>query len=100
MALADWELGELEDDFPTLNDLAVGDDGHVHVISAKRGAIGRLEGRLHPGERARVTEAWHIDGLPGGRDARPEGLVLQAGVPVVGLDTRADGSNVFVLDAP
>jgi hypothetical protein len=98
VSLAVWPLAVPE--LPTVNDLARGPDGRVYALSAESRAIARLECRLVPGERARATEVWQIgDGLPGGHDARPEGLTfLPSGRPAVGIDTKHPGNNLVVLD--
>jgi hypothetical protein len=86
---------------PTINDLALGPDGRVYAISAHAQVIARIEQRLTPGERAGASAAWQIgDGIPGGRDARPEGLTfLPSGRPVVGIDTKQPHDNLVVLQA-
>lgn len=102
LPLAAWPLGETtEEKLPTVNDIAAGPDGRVYLISSKRGTIARLEERLEPGERARAEDAWEIDAdIPGGPDARPEGLALTAGArPTVGIDTKLAGDNVVQLSA-
>jgi hypothetical protein len=93
--LAAWKL-----DLESANDLAVGDDGHAYVISSEAQTIVRLEKRLEPGEQARVDDSWTIDDVPGGKDARPEGLVLLAGgVPLIGVDSKVAGDNLAVLSS-
>jgi hypothetical protein len=101
--LAAWELGEdTAKTLPTINDIAFGDDGRVYLLSAEAQLIAQLEERLEPGERARATDSWRIDGtIPGGEDARPEGLVvLGKRTPVIGIDSKLAGSNLVVLDPP
>jgi hypothetical protein len=98
--LAAWPLAaDAAAALPTVNDLALGPDGRVYALSAQSQVIARLEERLGPGERARVTDAWRLgDGVPGGRDARPEGLAfLPCGRPAVAIDSRHPGNNLVVL---
>lgn len=98
--LAVWRLAaDTRRELPTINDLALGHDGGVYVLSARTHTIARLEPRLQPGERARATDVWRIDDkIPGGRSARPEGLVIApSGRPLVGIDTHDAGDNVVVL---
>ncbi len=94
-----WLAGDTVDVLPTINDLTLGPDGRVYALSARTGVIARLEGDLEPGERARATDVWEVGkGLPGGRDARPEGLaILPSGRPVIGVDTKRHGKNVVTL---
>jgi hypothetical protein len=62
---------------PTINDLALGPDDRVYALSAQTRMIARLEQHLEPGQRARATDTWRIDGqTPAGHDARPEGLAI------------------------
>ena len=100
VALASWPVRS--DDgaaFPTLNDLAIGDDGRVYVISSHGQTIGRLEKRLRPDEQLSFNDFWRIKGLPGGDEARPEGLVMVGdATPVVGIDSKTAADNSFVLD--
>ena len=86
---------------PTINDLALGPDGRVYALSAHTHVIARMEQRLRPGERAGTTAAWQItDGIPGGRNARPEGLTfLPSGRPVIGIDSKQPTNNLVVLQA-
>ena len=58
-----------------------------------------MEHRLRPGERAGTTAAWQIAAdIPGGRNARPEGLTfLPSGRPVVGIDSQQPENNLVVL---
>ena len=102
MALAAWPLdGDAEDLLPTLNDIALGADARVYVISAKAQVIARLEEHLRPGERAKFKNTWTIDDdLPGQDEARPEGLAMVGGsTPVVGIDSKLAGHNLFVLSS-
>jgi hypothetical protein len=99
--LAVWQLGDRTAALlPTINDLALGTDGHVYALSAHAQVIARMERHLTPGERAGASAAWQIaDDLPGGRDARPEGLTfLPSGRPVVGIDGRQGENNLVVLE--
>jgi hypothetical protein len=100
--LASWPLGETTaKTLPTVNDIATGPDQRLYLISSKGLAIARLEERLGPDERARAEHAWKIDrGIPGGEEARPEGLALAGGArPTVGIDTKVAGDNVVQLNA-
>ena len=99
--LAVWPLSAATaTTLPTINDLALGPDGRVYALSAHAQVIARMEQRLTPGERAGATAVWQIgDEIPGGRDARPEGLTfLPSGRPVVGIDTNSP-DNLVVLQA-
>lgn len=101
--LASWELGEeTAARLPTISDIALGPDARVYLLSAEGRAIAQLERRLEPGERARASDWWRIDeAIPAGTDARPEGLVVLAErTPVIGIDSKTAGSNLFVLDPP
>ncbi len=86
MPPAAWPLGEdTAETLPSLNDIAVEDDGRVYVISSDEQVIARLEQRLEPDERAKADGTWRIHDLPGGSAAKPEGLALVAGGrPAVG----------------
>jgi hypothetical protein len=102
VALAVWQLGAATARaLPSINDLALGPDGRVYALSAHAQVIARIEQRLTPGERAGASDAWQIgDGIPGGRDARPEGLTfLPSGLPVVAIDTTQCHDNLVVLRA-
>jgi hypothetical protein len=102
VALAVWQLSAATAaTLPTINDLALGPDGRVYALSAHAQVIARIEQRLTPGERASASAAWQIDdGIPGGRDARPEGLTfLPSGRPVVAIDTTQCHDNLVVLQA-
>jgi len=97
--LADWPLGESTGEaLPSINDVAVGDDRRVYLLSSKGQTIARLEPRLDPGERASADGEWKIDGeLPGGEDAHPEGLALLGGShATVAVDSKVAGDNVVV----
>jgi hypothetical protein len=103
VALESWSLDKAAEKLlPTLNDMALGADGRVYVISAKAQTIARLEKRLRPGERATFRHSWKIAGeLPEGDEARPEGLVMIGGsTPVIGIDCKLAGNNLFVLGSP
>ncbi len=99
VALASWALeGER---LPTINDIALGADGRVYVISAKGQMIARLEKHLQPTERVKLGKVWKIEGkLPEGDDARPEGLAFVGGATVIGIDCKLAGNNLFILSAP
>jgi hypothetical protein len=93
--LAWWPL-----DLDSANDLAVDADGRVHVLSSKGHKIVRLEHPLERDTPATIDETWTLEGLPGGDDAHPEGLVLLPGdVPVVCVDRKAAGDNLAVFAA-
>jgi hypothetical protein len=98
--LAVWPLTEdTKEALPTINDLALGPDGQVYALSAHAHTIARLQQHLKPGEHANAKRTWRIDeGLPGGDEARPEGLAfLPSGHPLVSIDTKRAGANVVVL---
>jgi hypothetical protein len=100
--LAVWQLSEATaTTLPTINDLALGPDGRIYALSSHTQVIARMEQRLTPGERASATAAWQItDEIPGGRNARPEGLTfLPSGRPVIGIDTQQPDNNLVVLQA-
>ena len=100
--LASWPLaGNASEILPTANDIAFGEDQRVYLISAEEHTIARLEKRLEPGERARADGQWRIEGdIPGGKDARPEGLTLVGGsCPAIGIDSKVAGDNVLLLAA-
>jgi hypothetical protein len=101
VALASWALaGDAEERLPTVNDIALGADGRVYLISAKGQMIARLEKHLQPTERIKLGKAWKIEGeLPEGDDARPEGLAFVAGATVIGIDCKLAGNNLFVLSS-
>jgi hypothetical protein len=99
-ALDWWELDEAGTDaFESINDLAVGADGRVLLLSASSGRIARLEGAVRPGAgSAAVAEAGDLP-IPDDADGRPEALaVLPDGRLAVGLDARGT-SDVWVLDS-
>jgi hypothetical protein len=100
--LAVWQLSKATaTTLPTINDLALGPDRRVYALSSHTQVIARLQQRLTPGERASATAAWQItDEIPGGRNARPEGLTfLPSGRPVIGIDTKQPDNNLVVLQA-
>ena len=100
--LASWRLHpDSEDSFESLNDLAVGDDGRLYVISSKSRRIGRAEERIGADEDSvRISENWDLpDELPGGDDGNPEGLALLDGLrPLVSIDTKGPEHNVVRLE--
>jgi hypothetical protein len=99
VALASWAL-EWER-LPTINDIALGADGRIYVISAKGQTIARLTKHLRPTEHVKIGKAWKIEGeLPEGDDARPEGLAFVAEATVIGIDCKLAGNNLFVLSSP
>jgi hypothetical protein len=99
VALASWALDK--ECLPTINDIALGADGRVYVISAKAQLIARLPKRLQPAEYVRLRKAWKIEGkLPEGDDARPEGLAFVTRATVIGIDCKLAGNNLFVLSSP
>src|SRR4051794_17322753 len=98
--LAVWQLNKATaTTLPTINDLALGPDRRVYALSSHTQVIARLQQRLTPGERAAATAAWQIsDEIPGGRNARPEGLTfLPSGRPVIGIDTQQPDNNLVLL---
>lgn len=99
--LAVWQLSKATArTLPTINDLALGPDRRVYALSSHTQVIARIQQRLTPGDQAAATGAWQItDEIPGGRDARPEGLTfLPSGRPVIGIDTKQP-NNLVVLQA-
>jgi uncharacterized protein YjiK len=103
VALAWWPVdAKAEKRLPTLNDIALGTDGRVYVISAKGQVIARLDERLRPAAELKLDKSWKIDGkLPDGKEARPEGLAFTVETtPVIGVDSKVAGSNVFLLSSP
>jgi uncharacterized protein YjiK len=102
VALASWPLdGDAEGRLPTINDIALGADGRVYVISAKGQMIARLKKHLQPTEHVKLGKVWKIEGeLPEGDDARPEGLAFARGATVIGIDCKLAGNNLFVLSSP
>ena len=100
--LAVWQLNTATaTTLPTINDLALGPDRRVYALSSHTQVIARLQQRLTPGDQAAATAAWQItDEIPGGRNARPEGLTfLPSGRPVIGIDTEQPDNNLVVLQA-
>ncbi|MDD7933754.1 hypothetical protein [Actinomycetospora straminea] len=99
--LAVWLLADnTKEALPTINDIAVGPDGRVYVLSSKSKVIARLEKDLKPGKHFRAAITWRIDeeDLPGGENAQPEGLaMLPSGRAIVALDTKNAGCNLVVL---
>jgi hypothetical protein len=98
--LAVWPLAkDTRDVLPTINDLALGPDGRVHALSSATQTIVRFDRRLQPGGGARGTDSWRIgDGIPGGKDAHPEGLaILPSGRPLVGIDSKHARDNLVAL---
>jgi hypothetical protein len=87
--------------FKSVNDVALGADDRLYVLSGASSRLGRLEPRLRVGEsHAAIPDFWDLPAkLPGGRKARPEALALgPSDVPIVGMDTREPGDNVVVFD--
>jgi hypothetical protein len=101
--LAWWGLRDDDaDHFPGVNELVRGDDGAAYVLSSKGGRIGRLERSVTPEERSvGIEREWKLPKeLPGGKDGKPEGLALLAGLrPLISIDTRADDDCLVRLGA-
>ena len=97
MPLAWWRVEALE----SANDLAVGGDGRVYVVSSKTATIARLPERLVPGEPAALDGEWTLSGElpPGDERPQPEGLVLVGQVPLVGFDSKVAGDNLLLFGA-
>ena len=101
VVLGSWHHPDSADGFEGVNDMAVGDDERLYILSSRSRRIGRLERQVHPGERSvRVSDEWKLpEGLPGGEDGRPEGLALLPGlVPLVSIDTKVHGDNLVRLE--
>jgi hypothetical protein len=85
-----------------LNEIALGEDQRLYVISSASCRIGRLERTVRPEENAAtITDDWQLPKrLPGGEDGKPEGLTLLPGLlPLISIDTRAAGTNLVSLEA-
>ncbi len=91
--LAWWPIEALK----SANDLALGGDGRVYVISSKTSTIARLLERLEPGGDATPDQLWTLAGTlpPGDPDPQPEGLVLVGECPLVAFDTKFAGDNLL-----
>jgi hypothetical protein len=100
--LASWPLHpDAKARFKSLNDVAVGDDGRLYVISSGSRRIGRVEAQVEAGEDSvRISEEWDLpEDLPGGEDGKPEGLALLDGLrPLVSVDTKVCGDNLARLE--
>ena len=95
--LAWWPIDALK----SANDLALGGDGRVYVISSKTSTIARLPARLEPGGDATPDQLWTLAGTlpPGDPEPQPEGLVLVGECPLVAFDTKFAGDNLLRFDA-
>jgi hypothetical protein len=102
VVLGSWPLHpDSADGFDGVNDVAVGDDERLYILSSRSRRIGRLERQVQPDEPSvRVSDEWKLpEGLPGGEDGRPEGLALLPNlVPLVSIDTKAPGDNLVRLE--
>jgi hypothetical protein len=99
VVLSSWPLHS--ERFPGLNEVGLGDDGRLYVISSASRRIGRVERRVSPSEDAvRIGDDWELpDGLPAGEEGKPEGLtLLPALTPIVSIDTREPGANLVRLE--
>jgi hypothetical protein len=96
--LRSWKLrDEDEDDVESANDLAVDDEGRLHAISSRTYCIYELRPE---GDEVAVARRWELPaGVGADEDRNAEGLAFDArGRPVVALDVKDSGDNVFVLD--
>ena len=87
--------------FPGLNEVGLGDDGRLYVISSAGRRIGRIEKEVRPGEdEVRISDDWELPkGLPGGDEGKPEGLTLLPGLtPIISIDTGEPGANLVGLE--
>ena len=85
---------------PTINDLALGPTVASTPSLTRTGH--RTPTTAHPpGDQAAATAAWQItDEIPGGRNARPEGLTfLPSAQTIIGIDTEQPDNNLVVLQA-
>ena len=118
LVVATWEL-PAEPTLESVNDAAVGEDGRLYVLSSNSERIARL-GPVQPGEDSVPIEAaWDVDlsdraNQPepkdtqkkkghhkGGDRPHPEGLVLLEGLlPIIAIDKKDPGPNVYVLESP
>lgn len=101
--LASWTLDEESGELlESVNDLSLGPDGRLYLLSSKSERLGRLE-RPSPGaDRARIDADWALPKrLPGGDEAHAEGLaLLPGGELVVAVDTKLAGDNLLALERP
>jgi hypothetical protein len=100
--LASWPLhDDCRDRFESINDLAVGDDGRLYVLSSKSRRIGRVEPHVGIDEDSvRLSDEWDLpERLPGGGKGKPEGLTILDGLrPLVSIDTKKSGDNLVRLE--
>ena len=99
--LAWWNFGEAAaKTMTTLNDIALGEDDRVYLLSSEAKAVARVEKRLRPGDKVKLKDSWSLDdAIPGGKKAKPEGLALLPGItPVIGFDSKKVGNNIVVLE--
>jgi hypothetical protein len=95
--LASW--GVDHSDVESINDLAVNDDGQLHVISSKSRSVARLEVSLEPGGgEAQLTAYALPEDLFQTDDDKAEGLVFTPELGwLVGLDLNRTAPNVFQI---
>lgn len=95
--MASWKVDH--DDLKSINDLAVGAAGRLHVVSSKSRSIGRVEADLEPGGgKARLTTYELPDDLFHTDDDKAEGLVFTPELGwLVGLDLKRSAANVFQI---
>jgi hypothetical protein len=102
VVLGSWPLHpDSLDRFPGLNEVGLGDDERLYVISSASRRIGRVERTVRPGENTvTITDDWQLPKrLPAGEDGKPEGLTLLPGlIPLISIDTRAAGANLVSLE--
>ena len=93
--MASWKVDH--DDVKSINDLSVGDDGRLHVVSSKSRSLARVEADLEPGGgTARLATYELPDDLFHTDDDKAEGLVFTPELGwLVGLDLKRSAPNVF-----
>lgn len=99
VALRSWQLRDEDDnDFKSANDLAVDDAGRVHAISSRSRRLYELPPRS--GETKIVAQrGWGLPDEIDRHDGKAEGLAFDRdGHPIVAIDSKAKGLNVFLLE--
>jgi hypothetical protein len=98
VALRHWTMpGHDEHELESVNDLAVDGGGRLHAISSKSRRIHRLD--VREGE-VRIEKSWKLaEEIGVSKHRRPEGLAFDPDDrPLVALDTKERGDNLFLLE--
>ena len=95
-AVGHWLLEPTDAErLPDVSEVAVDASGRVLLLSDQGRLLARIEGGLSPDQDTMRLEV--IFTLPNDV-AKPEGLVLASGAPLVAIDQKGKGAALFALD--